>query len=166
MASALAAQSCMARLVWMHIQRPEQRHDLRLVLGPQPGAPVGDAGDDDLDLPIGQLPGHPRVAGGRQVEQPPADLEDPVGGLVGPAELVAAPRRHRRVALVVELVAAVELGERQSELGREGRVLLGDLDHRVGVGGDHEGIDRFGEPQLHPASVHQFDRVDAPQNGL
>ena len=167
MASALAAQSCMARLVWMHIQRHEQRDDLGLVVGPQPGAPVGDAGDDDLDLPIGQLPRQPGVAGGREVAEPAAGLEHPVGGAGWSSR--AWSRHHA----VIDAYPSSSYSPRRSSSARarvslavERRVLLGDLDHRVGVRGDHEGLDRFGEPQLHPPSVHQFDRPTVPQNGL
>jgi hypothetical protein len=94
------------------------------------------------------------------------DLQEPVGGLVRPAQHAAAPRRHRRVPVALVVAGALELHKGHSELGGEGRVALGDLDHRLAVRRDHEGIDRFGEPQLHPDTVHQFDPASYPQDDV
>ncbi|MFL6205280.1 MAG: hypothetical protein ACJ739_07995 [Acidimicrobiales bacterium] len=148
-----------------HIELREERHDLGLVLRPELGAAVGDVGDDDLDLPVAQRARLPRIAGHREVAEPPANLEDPVGVLVGPAQPRAAPRRHRRIPVALVVAGGFERDERRSEPGGEGRMALGDLGHGVGVRGDHEGVDRFPEPQRHRHSVHQFDRSRYPRNG-
>ena len=138
------------------LQRLEQRDDGGLVLRPQRRAPIGDVGDDDLDLPIEQATGQPRLGGRRQIEQPPAGLEHPVGGLVGPSQRVADPGGHRGVAVLFVLAAPVELREGHGELGREARVQLGDFGHGGAVRGNLQGLDRFGQRLEHLPSVHQF----------
>jgi hypothetical protein len=48
-----------------HIQPGQHRDDLRLVVGPQASPAVRHAGDDDLDLALGQRTGPPRLSGDR-----------------------------------------------------------------------------------------------------
>ncbi|MEO6318719.1 MAG: hypothetical protein ABIP36_08045 [Acidimicrobiales bacterium] len=77
------------------VQRLEQGDQLSFMLRPQPSAAVGDVGHDDLHLPVDEAARQPGVGGGRQVAEPAARLEDPVGGLVRPR--FSGHSRHTKI---------------------------------------------------------------------
>ena len=106
-----------------------------------------------------------------QGAEPSPDPQRMGGGLVGPPEVVPDPRRHRRRPIRLPIAPVVELGEGQDELGAEHRTLLGDLDHRVALSGDHQGLDgvarvrRPSRPSYTssiPQTLPESDRLQVP----